>query len=315
VQNLTTDIDLSLHKDINMSNPNFLQQRRINQTIFSSGEKAEKYLPYLFMPMKYCLGINNNQIGKARRALTIQIVSRFGLTSPTIIAWLYGIPHRLALEHLNKLVSEKLLSLVITHRSLDGRVYVLDYAGAKLAEELLSVAVYFRSGEPSLRVNQNTIMHDLMMQFILLKGIHKQTKEGVDNPLWYSYVTEPEFKRLFKSHDVRNVDGIALEPDGAITAVEIEHSFKTKAARQTILQKWCYGLNQGYYQKVMLFSQSQKIFGDIKRLHGQLFDELPTRFDKKTRQPILSLADVETLKQAIVYRTIFCDEITEVFYR
>lgn len=298
-----------------MSNPNFLQQQQINQTVFSSGEKAEQYLPYLFMPMKYCPGTNNNQIGKARRALTIKLVARFGLTSPTIIARLYGVPHRLALEHLNNLVTEKLLGLVITHRSLDGRVYVLDYAGAKLAEELLSVAVYFRSGEPSLRVNQNTIMHDLMMQYVLLKGHHNKVKDDIDKPFWHSYVTEPEFKRLFKSNDVRNVDGIALEPEGAIAAIEIEHSFKTKAARQTILQKWCYGINQGYYQKVMLFSQSQKIFGDIKRLHGQLFDELPTRFDKKTRLPILSLSDVETLKQAIVYRTIFCDEITEVFYR
>ncbi|WP_299792370.1 hypothetical protein [uncultured Shewanella sp.] len=298
-----------------MTHPGFQQQQLINQAVFSSGEKAEKYLPYLFMPMKYFPGTNNNQIGKARRALTIKLVARFGLTSPTIIARLYGVPHRLALEHLNNLVTEKLLSLVITHRSLDGRVYVLDYAGAKFAEELLSVAVYFRSGEPSLRVNQNAIMHDLMMQYILLKGIHNQTKDGTDKPLWFSFVTEPEFKRQFKSDEIRNVDGIALEPDGAIAAIEIEHSFKTKAARQTILLKWLYGLKNGYYNKIMLFSQSQKIFTDIKRLHDQLFEELPTRFDKKTRQPMLSLSDVETLKQAIVYRTIFCDEITEVFYR
>ncbi len=151
-----------------MSNPNFRQQQQINQAVFSSGEKAEQYLPYLFMPMKYLPGTNNNQTGKARRALTIKLVARFGLTSPTIIARLYGVPHRLALEHLNNLVSEKLLSLVITHRSLDGRVYVLDYAGAKFAEELLSVAVYFRAGEPSLRVNQNTIMRVLRLPGIPL---------------------------------------------------------------------------------------------------------------------------------------------------
>lgn len=298
-----------------MSNQNFRQQQQINQVVFSSGEKAEQYLPYLFMPMRYFPGTNNNQIGKTRRALTMKLVARFGLTSPTIIARLYGVPHRLALDHLNNLVSEKLLSLVITHRSLDGRVYVLDYAGAKYAEELLSVAVFFRAGEPSLRVNQNCIMHDLMMQYILLKGVHRQTKEGADNPLWYSYVTEPEFKRLFKSNDVRNVDGIALEPDGAVAAIEVEHSFKTKASRQTILLKWLYGLKSGYYNKIMLFSQSRQIFSDIKRLHEQLFDELPTRFDKKSRKQILSLSDVETLKQAIVYRTIICDELTEVFYR
>ena len=87
-----------------MSNQNFRQQQQINQAVFSSGEKAEKYQPYLFMPMKYLPGTNNNQTGKARRALTMKLVARFGLTSPTIIARLYAVPHRQALEHLNKLV-------------------------------------------------------------------------------------------------------------------------------------------------------------------------------------------------------------------
>ncbi|ABZ76309.1 conserved hypothetical protein [Shewanella halifaxensis HAW-EB4] len=100
---------------------------------------------------------------------------------------------------------------------------MLDYAVVKYAEELLLVVVYFRAEEPSLRVNQNTIMHDLMMQYILLKGVHNQTKDKIAKPYWYSFVTEPEFKRLFKSSDVCNVDGVAIEPDGTITATEIEH--------------------------------------------------------------------------------------------
>ncbi|MGS0827994.1 hypothetical protein ACVBIO_19610 [Shewanella sp. 0m-8] len=292
--------------------------QRLNQTIETAGEIAAEagrlYQPYISMPMHYKIGTSNNQIGKDRRVLTMKIVTRFGLTSPAIIGWLYGIPHRLALEHLNKLVSEKLLSLVITHRSIDGRVYVIDYTGAKYAEELLSVAVYFRAGEPSLRVNQNTVMHDLIMQYVLLKGVHNQTKDKVAKPYWYSFVTEPEFKRLFKSNDVRNVDGIAIEPDGAVAAIEIEHSFKTKAARQTILLKWLYGLQHGYYDKVMLFSQSLQIFNDIKRLHSQLYEEMPTRFDKKTRQVLLSQEDAELLKARIVHRTVLCEELTKTFY-
>ncbi|WP_237162666.1 hypothetical protein [Shewanella halifaxensis] len=289
--------------------------QQLNQAIAKAGEEGRLYQPYISMPMHYQQGLSNIQIGKDRRVLTMKIVTRFGLTSPTIICWLYGIPHRLALEHLNKLVSEKLLSLVTTHRSVDGRVYVLDYAGAKYAEELLSVAVYFRAGEPSLRVNQNTIMHDLMMQYVLLKGVHNQTKDKIAKPYWYSFVTEPEFKRLFKSNEVRNVDGIAIEPDGTIAAIEIEHSFKTKVARQTILLKWLYGLKHGYYDKVMLFSQSLQIFNDIKRLHNQLYEEMPTRFDKKTRQVLLSHEDAVLLKAKIVHRTVLCEELTNRFYR
>uniref|UniRef100_UPI003B59F11D hypothetical protein n=1 Tax=Shewanella gaetbuli TaxID=220752 RepID=UPI003B59F11D len=291
-------------------------QHAIQSSVDEAGDEVEKFQPYLLMPMRYFSGVNNNQIGKARRELTIKIVARFGLTSPTIIAWLYGISQRQAIEHLNKLVKEKLLNVVVTHRSLDNRVYVLDYAGAKYAEELLSVAVYFRSGDnPSLRVNLNTVMHDLIMEYILLRGVHNVDKEGNDKSYWHTFVTEPEFKRLFKSTDVRNVDGIALEPNGVITAIEIEHSFKTKAARQTILLKWLYGLSHGYYDKVMLFSQSQQVFNDIKRLHNQLFEEMSTRVDKKTRQPLLRASDVDVLQSRIIYRTVFCHELDEMFYQ
>ena len=99
-----------------------------------------------------------------------------------------------------------------------------------------------------------------------------------------------------------------------VSAIEIEHSFKNKIARASILQKYAQGLNQGTYQKIFLFSQDQRIFDDIKRLHEQLFTELPNRYDKKTKKPMLSEADVEKLQTAVIYRTKFCDEIKALFY-
>ncbi|MGI2217742.1 hypothetical protein ACRN94_12240 [Shewanella baltica] len=275
-----------------------------------------RYDPFLNFDMQYRPGVNNNKTGKIRREFTMKLVARFGLISPSNIAWLYGISHRQSLEHLNKLVQEQLLCLVTTHRSHDGRVYTLTYSGAKYAEEILNVAVYYRAKEhPALQVNQNTLMHDLIMQFVLLKGIHHHKPNGEPNPLWCAMMTEPEFKRRFTHSSVRNVDGIVREVDGTICAVEMEHSFKTKAARQTILLKWHDGIGQGYYDKVMLFSQSLHIFSDIKRLHEQLYNELTTRPDKKTRQPLITAQDAASLKQRIIYRTLLCDELTERFYR
>ncbi|MCL1036717.1 hypothetical protein L2750_06075 [Shewanella submarina] len=272
-----------------------------------------EYGNYLQIPMQYQLGVNNHQTGKARREMTIKLVARFGLTSPSLIAWLYCIPKRQALEHLNALVEQKALCLVKTHRSPDDRVYVLDYIGAKYAEELLSVAVYFRSGgEPSLRVNQNTIMHDLMMQYVLLRGIHNWTKSGEYHPYWQRFLTEPEFKRTFTSNQIRNVDGIVQEPDGRFAAIEMEHSLKTKASREAILGKWLSGLKQGYYQKMMLFSHSSQIFDDIKRLHTQLFEELPNRKGRKGQS--ITAHDIELLESAIVYRSALCNELMAMFY-
>lgn len=49
-------------------------------------ETAALYSPYLDIPMQYSPGLNNNQTGKIRRALTIKIIARFNITSPTIIS-------------------------------------------------------------------------------------------------------------------------------------------------------------------------------------------------------------------------------------
>jgi hypothetical protein len=270
---------------------------------------------YFDTPMQYAPSASNYEAGKNRRETTIKYVARFGTICQTFTSWLYGIRRPLALEHLNKLVKENLLSCVKTHRSPDGRAYVLTHSGAKFAEELLCQQVYFRSqGNPELLVNQNTLMHDLICQFVVAKGIQSKNNYDQPTPLWDGFMSEREFKRLYTENSVRNVDALVREPDGTITAIEIEHSFKNKAARQTILQKYARGLNQGIYQKIFLFSHDHRIFSDIKRFHEQLFEELPNRYDKKTKQPILTHKDVDSLQSNIVYRTKFCDEISEIFY-
>ena len=127
-------------------------------------------------------------------------------------------------------------------------------------------------------------------------------------------VTELEFKRLFKSNDVRNVDGIIQEANGSLAAIDVEHSYKNKQSREKILLKYLHGLKHGYYAKIFLFSQSTAIFDDIKRFHNQLFEELPNRFNKQTKQPILTKNDAELLKSSIIFRTKYCDAIMNLFY-
>jgi len=286
----------------------------INNT--DNGNILNDYSKYLSLLMYFERGVNNNITGKRRRELTIKLVARFNIISPLIIRWLYGISRHQALEHLNKLVKENLLIMVQTHRSPDGRVYTLSYDGAKYAEEVLSMQIYFRSAKnPALNINQNSILHDLICLYVSMRGIQNTLASGIRSSLWSGFVTEIEFKRLFKSHEVRNVDGILKMNDDSYIALEVEHSFKNKNAREQILQKWLYAIKNGYYSKVFLFSHSLAIFYDIKRFHKQLFEELPNRFDKKTRQPILTDSDVELLKSSIIYRTKFCDEISELFYQ
>ncbi|CAM3767985.1 MULTISPECIES: hypothetical protein [Pseudoalteromonas] len=274
------------------------------------------YPRYFGINMRYFEGVNNHQKGVNRTKLSVLIAIRFSIVTPSIVRWLYGITHRLALEHLNRLEKGGFLRVVKTHRSLDGRVYVPTYSAAKFAEELMGIDVYFRNNiNPALQFNQNNVMHNLINAFVMLRGIHNYHSDGTYAPMWNGFITEPEFKRINNLSDTRTVDGAVRLPDGSIAAIEVEHSFKNKSARQAILLKYLSSLKKGDYNKVFLFSQSQQIFDDIKRLHTQLFEEMPLRFDKKTRTPLLSESDAELLRTSIIYRTKLCEEINEMFYR
>ncbi|ALS34696.1 hypothetical protein PTRA_b0174 [Pseudoalteromonas translucida KMM 520] len=276
---------------------------------------THQYQRYFNINMRYQKGANNYLTGINRAALTVIIAVRFSVTAPVIIRWLYNISQPQALNHLNKLVDDKLLTMVHTHRSPDGRVYIPTYTGAKYAQEQTSIDTYFRSkSNPALQVNHNHIMHDLMNTFIALRGLHNHTSDGVYRPLWTGFLSEPEFKRLYNQSNARIVDGIAVLPDRTVVAIEIENSFKNKSTRQTILLKYLASLKAGHYQQVFIFSQSTQIFDDIKRLHTQLLTELPERINKRTQQPFMTHKDAALLQSAIVYRTKFCDEITALFY-
>lgn len=273
------------------------------------------YPRYFDIDMRYCAGANNHQKGVNRTRLTALIAIRFSIVTPGIVRWLYAINHRLALDHLNRLEKDGFLRVVKTHRSPDGRVYVPTYTAAKFAEELMGIDIHFRANRnPALQFNQNNIMHNLINAFVMLRGIHNYHSDETYAPMWSGFITEPEFKRINNLSDTRTVDGAVRLLDGSVAAIEIEHSFKNKTARQVILLKYLASLRNRDYSKIFLFSQSVKIFDDIKRLHEQLFEEMPQRFDKKTRAPLLSESDAELLRASIIYRTKLCEEINEMFY-
>ncbi|WP_064664283.1 hypothetical protein [Pseudoalteromonas sp. MQS005] len=290
-----------------------VQQSKISDT---NNPLHTHYPRYFDIDMRYCEGANNHQKGVNRTRLTVLITIRFSIVTPGIIRWLYGINHRLALEHLNRLEKDGLLRVVKTHRSPDGRVYVPTYTAAKFAEEIMGINIHFRANKnPALQFNQNYVMHNLINAFVMLRGLHNYHSDETYAPMWTGFITEPEFKRINNLSDTRTVDGAVLLPDGSIAAIEVEHSFKNKTARQVILLKYLASLKNGDYSKVFLFSQSVKIFDDIKRLHEQLFTELTERYDKKTRAPLLSESDAELLHSSIIFRTKLCEEINEMFYQ
>ena len=273
---------------------------------------VSQYQRYFAVDMQYRHGSNNQQIGKSRREFTLKIVGRFGMTSPLIIQWLYGITKAQALVHLNKLVQHDLLEVVPTHRSPDERVYILSRSGALFAEQLTEMPIYFRStSQPELRVNLNTLYHDLIMQFIILLGMpQSSTGNTQSQDIWTGFITDTEVRRLSKSAKWRNVDAIVREIDGSITAVEMEHSFKQLPTRKAILLQYLQDLNNGYYQKVMLFSQKSEVLNDMKRINANIIE-----FLQGTKSPErITEQDAAKLQQALVYRTKYCEEIRQRFY-
>lgn len=270
----------------------------------------------LYIDMRYQPAASNNETGKRRLHCTIKYAARLGIISPIFISWLYGINRTLALEHLNKLVKAGLLNVAPTVRVPDGRVYVLTLSGAKLAEELLLQHVPFRSStNPQLQINQNTLMHDVILQYVLARGIQNVDGEGNYRPQWTGFISEKEFKRLYPSSTIRNVDGLVIEPDGACCAIEIEHSYKPIQIRKNILLKYRDALQDGLYDKVFFISQSLQILQDSKRINGLAMDTLTSIVDRKTDRPLLSDNDRKLLEDRLIYRTKFCEEISSLFYQ
>lgn len=278
---------------------------------------TEQYQNFFNIDLRYQHGTNNNQTGKARRRLTMIIIGRFGHTSPMIIRWLYGISQPQALVLLNKLVKEGLLEYTQTHRSPDDRLYVLTRAGALYVEEITGEPIYFRSTEQvSQRVNLSTVFHDLIVQFVILKGMHEMYfVNGHSFNGWNAFITDSEFRRIARKEDIRSVDGIVRELDNTLCAIEFEHSFKTPENRKSILLRYSEALQAGYYHKIQLFSQKMEILKDAKRINDNAIRYLAEHTRPKSQQTWLSDQQAQQLQSALVYRSKFCDELTTRFYR
>jgi hypothetical protein len=299
-------------------NTQFNNKSDTQKHLASSGFNTDVFERYLSIPMWYEAGLNNVEIGKARKKMTILIAVRFNLVSPTMLAELYSISLRQAKEHLNKLVKQKLLQRIATHRSVDGCVYICDRQGAKWAEEHMSVTVPFkRYKHPEMAINQNNIMHDLINVFLMLRLIHETSQADNSYYLYRGLLTEVEIKRHLATTNIRIADGLLAQPtnEGDINiALEVEHAYKNPQYKEKILLRQLNGIKSGVFDKIFIASQKHEILEDIKRTNIVLLETMPTRYNKKTRLPLITESDAELLRNAIVYRTKYCDYLRKLFY-
>ncbi len=288
-----------------------MSESRITKSIL------ERYEIYFNIDMQYRLAPSNIQRNRDKTRFALINAARFGFISALVCEQTWGVTRAKALEFLGKLVSQGYLLLAQTERAADRRVYVLTHTGAQFASEMMRLDVPFRSAkEPITQVNQNAIMHDCVLSFVLNGGINK-TSEGLAKPLWTSFLTEMEFKRLYPSSKVKNVDGLVLLPTGEVAAVELEASFKRKSQHETTLLKLKDSLisESPLYDKVFIITCSERINADTQRFYGQLLEELPHRIDRKTKRPLLAQRDAALLRERIIFRTKFIAPIEQTFYR
>lgn len=277
-----------------------------------------EYTRYFDIDMRYPHTLSNIERGRSKLRFALQNAARFGFVSAVVCEHVWGLRRAKVLEFLGRLVSEGYLTQVQTERAADGRIYVLTHKGARFASELMRIDVPFRSAkEPITQVNQNAIMHDSILSFVLNSGVNNKTSDSVAKPLWTSFLTEIEFKRLCPSSSVKNVDGLVLLPTGKIAAVELEGSFKRKSQHESTLLKLknAFICDKPLYDEVFIVACSERINADTQRFYKQLFEELPNRFDRRTKQPLLSRHEVALLREKIIFRTKFIDSIEQTFYR
>ena len=289
-----------------------MSESRITKSIL------ERYEIYFNIDMQYQPAPSNIQRSRNKIRFALINAARFGFISALVCEQTWGVTRAKALEFLGKLVSQGYLALVQTERAADRRIYVLTNKGAQFASEMMRLNVPFRSArEPITQINQNAIMHDSVLSFVLNEGVANKTSEGLARPLWTSFLTEMEFKRLYPSSTVKNVDGLVLLPTGEVAAVELEASFKRKAQHETTLIKLKDSLinDSPLYDKVFIITCSERINADTQRFYEQLLEELPNRIDRKTKRPLLTQHDAALLRERIIFRTKFIAPIEQTFYR
>jgi hypothetical protein len=145
-------------------------------------------------------------------------------------------------------------------------------------------------------------MHDLILMYCCML---KEDEEY----LWDGFITEIEFKRIFPANDIRNIDAL-VKSEGKLIAIECENSHKPKKNHEMNLVKFCHSLKEGIYQKVFFVSPLERVLADAKRFHTELLNELPLR-----KNPQISQEDVEILKNSLIYRTKFCQPLSDLFYK
>jgi predicted transcriptional regulator len=289
-----------------------MSESRITKSIL------ERYEIYFNIDMQYQPALSNIQRSRNKIRFALINAARFGFISALVCEHTWGVTRAKALEFLGKLVTQGYLVLVQTERAADRRIYVLTHKGAQFASEMMRLDVSFRSAkEPITQVNQNAIMHDSVLSFVLNQGVNNKTSEGLAKPLWTSFLTEMEFKRLYPSSMIKNVDGLVLLLTGEVAAVELEASFKRKSQHETTLLKLKDSLisESPLYDKVFLISCSERINADTQRFYEQLLGELPDRIDRKTKKPLLTRYEAASLREKIIFRTKFIESIEQTFYR
>ena len=159
-------------------------------------------------------------------------------------------------------------------------------------------------------------MHDSILQFVLMLGIQNQTTNGQHSPLWHGFVTEKEFKRLYPSNRIKNVDAVVINTDNSVAAIEVEGSYKNKSKIEQTLLKLKDNMlcARPLFDKVFFIGSSNKIFEDNRRFQSQLLEELPNRYNKKTKAHYMTLEEAKELESKLIFRTKFTEVINRHFY-
>ncbi|MBS3796370.1 hypothetical protein [Pseudoalteromonas sp. BDTF-M6] len=275
------------------------------------------YQPYFEIDMYYSKDLSNRHKARRKEEIAVVLAARFGFVSAITLTAIFEIQRHKVTELLNKLTKKQLLAKVKTSRAADGVVYVLTFSGARYAEEVIRHEILFRSKtNPIEQLNQNSIMHDSILQFVLMQGVHNKTTSGQPAPLWRGFVTEKEFKRLYPSNDIKNVDAVVINSDYSTAAIELENSFKNKNKVEATLLKLANNMlcQRPLFDKVFFVSSSGRVIDDTRRFQRQLLDELPHRYDKKSKAPYLTTQEATLLQEKLIFRTKFTELINALFY-
>lgn len=212
------------------------------------------------IPANYPKPKNTHERAFYKKLILFDWTARFGFTSMSIVAELWGVDISVANRGVRMYIKEGYVTEIQTTSCRDKRVFILKPQALKFINEYHLTPVKYSTKKSNLPLK--TLVHDLMVQYFLIINLNS------GNFLFF-YNEKEQCKGA--DGKTRRFDAVAFDMNNQKwIAIECEASIKFMKQRKKLLKQYELKLEQGEVDSILFFSHKRRNVRDCERLHEKI---------------------------------------------